>query len=67
MTFLQVWVAAVRESRKLRNQPKLSYAEAFPRTAAAKMLRTQVRCRNQTTGLVHGNSRGSYTLSPLSR
>jgi hypothetical protein len=36
MTFLQVWVAAVRESRKLRNQPKLSYAEAFPRTAAAK-------------------------------
>ncbi|SDS16016.1 hypothetical protein SAMN05216579_0143 [Pseudomonas granadensis] len=48
MTFLQVWVAAVRESRKLRNQPKLSYAEAFPRTAAAKDVADTICVRNQT-------------------
>jgi len=68
MTFLQVWVAAVRESRKAEEPTKLSHAEAFPRTAAANNVMGTFKCRNQRTELMHGEfSKGSYALSPLSQ
>lgn len=62
MTFLQVWVAAVRESRKLRNQPKTQLRRSVPAHSRRE------RCHGHTLGAAirqQGwctvNSKGSYT------
>jgi hypothetical protein len=52
--FLRAWVAAVRGSRKLRihqTQPRRSVSHAQP---PRTILRTRIKCRNQTTALTRG-------------
>ena len=62
MTFLQVWVAAVRESRKLRNQPKTQLRRSVPAHSRRERCyghRFGAAIRQQ--GWCTVNSKGSYT------
>lgn len=67
MTFLQVWVATVRESRKLRNPPNSATPKRSRAQPPQTMLRTRLRCRNQTKALVRGEFLGVPTPCHHSR